>query len=138
MYAFRLHQDTFAAVTKWLEILAQYDDSFQRENIAGFKSRRIQQKASPQAPPNPNNEPVIQAYLTIDENPYLKTLKNRSQNSDIAKPDKLDADLHALELQSFMEQQTEKGNFEDELENLSDTINDFIDDDEESLIDYFK
>ena len=45
MYSFEIHRDTYPAIKEWLEILGEYDDAYLKQNIAGFKSRRIQQQA---------------------------------------------------------------------------------------------
>jgi hypothetical protein len=115
------------AVTEWLQLLNQYDENYQKENLANYKSRRIQQQAmaKPGSAPSVKEEPQVRANLEITQSEE----KNRLEKSD--------ADKHAYELQILIEHVMLRPSLEDELENLSDTLYDFVDSDD-NIIDFFK
>jgi hypothetical protein len=134
MYSFNVHKDTYPAIIQWLNILNIYDDNFKRGNIAEYKSRRIQQQAANMTGSAPTQDFTL-INLEVDESNYYNPNQEEDGVSDKPKIDKADADMHAMELQVYIETVEERANLEEELENLSDTLTDFVDIDD-NLIDY--
>ncbi len=132
MYSFDLHNDTYNAITLWLDILKEYDDNFLRSCIANYKTRRIHQQTASKTSNLPKSEIVTSVYAIAED------LRQNQDNPDEDSIIQLKIDLQAEDLKVLMEQQQSsiitlsKG-----LENLSEKINIFTDN-EDNLIDFFK
>lgn len=124
-YNFEIHPDTFFTITRWLEILNQYDDNYLKESIANYKIRRAQQSFANQ---NSNFSSLPSIYV---ENTQTTNIIDSNPNI---------SDIDLLEMQTIMEQQQNTiSNFHDRLEDLSDRINLYLEDEEDdNLIDFFK
>jgi hypothetical protein len=137
MCNFRIHNETYSAIVEWLQHLEQYDDIYIRENITDYKTRYIQQKAASKNDPTPPGQEIVTAYMVISENNFSRPPESGKKNPEEPKFDKSEANLHALELQVFVDPVNTRANLEEELENLSDTLYDFVDIDD-NLIDFLK
>ncbi len=133
----RFHPDSYTAVKLWLQILKEYDDNYFRENIANFKTRYIQQQALSGKPSNPGSPEKVMSHMPIDENEFIRPSEPGENKSETRKYDRLEADMHAMGLQIIVETEETRTNLDEEFEYLTDTLNDFVDMDD-NRIDFIK
>ena len=131
-----LHHESFDAISKWYEILEQYDDYYEQTVIADYKSRRIQQEVFRK----PSSQPTIeriqkndpnQATYRVDDSFLAENFLGGSEQTDI----------NTMKLYNIMMQQSSQ--FEtltERMENLSLKLNILADEDQDShpIIDFFK
>lgn len=113
--------DSFKALNVWFEHLLQYDDSYHREILLNYKTKQIQQKAI-----SKNNNIITEfpkGYMPISENNF-----EDDENSFFIEQ------AYAIELQAqFLQNNNDdKVDLYKSLENLSERIYDFFDEDEET------
>ncbi|MFN8672371.1 MAG: hypothetical protein U0457_09895 [Candidatus Sericytochromatia bacterium] len=116
---FPIGSETYNAIEMWLEILKEYDQSYIRDKIVFYKSRRIQEKAF-------NKKPVDNSNLTSSNFSLSPSITEK----EFFKPE-LD-ERHSIEIiakTSFDRKLT----LHESLEDLAETI-EYIEDDEDDNI----
>ena len=118
---FPISSESYEAIDIWLDLLEEFDDNYKREKKIFYKSKRIQEKAY-------SKKEVVDVKSLTSSNFSLSTSlidKNRF-NSEID-------EVHSIELVSRVVNNKKLSLFES-LENLSETIEDISDDDEDDYI----
>jgi hypothetical protein len=118
MYNFAINKETYSSIIGWLEVLGEYDYSYEKMRIGDIKTRRLQQKALRKEEPKKDN--LVSSYMDIDP-----------------KIDKEESNLNFEIIIEYVNRSYE--NIEDGLDNLYQTINYFIGEgNNEDSIDIFK
>lgn len=113
MYNFNISNDTYNAVLTWLEVLSEFDYSYEKIRLGEIKTRRLQQKALRKEEYNKQNlEP---SYMNIDSLPKKDNL------------------LFELLITHDNEKDENIG-----LDYLSETINYFVGEDNDNSINFLK
>lgn len=113
--------DSFKALDVWFKYLLKYDDSYDREMLLNYKAKKIQQKAIS------NNNKIStpdfpKGYMSISENFF-----EDEENSFFI------GQAYAIQLQSqfLQNNNNDKIDLYKSLENLSERIYDFFDDEDD-------
>ncbi|MFN8578432.1 MAG: hypothetical protein U0354_16500 [Candidatus Sericytochromatia bacterium] len=115
MYNFRVDTNSYNSIIEWLNILSEYNFTYEKMRIGDIKTRRLQKKASNKEETKKDN--VNTSYMDIAPK------ENSSLSFEI--------------INEFVSRNYD--DIESSLDNLYETINYFIgDEDAENSIDFFK
>jgi hypothetical protein len=127
-YPFQIHKDSYLAIITWLEIIKEYDDLYIKSSIANFKSRKILNNSFL----NKENNIKTSPHISID-NINKDLLEKESFTFQIKNDDNLKTKYEIAWDDNFKPE-----NLEDGLENLSDKISLFKDEDDDNSIFFMK
>lgn len=115
MYNFKVDTNSYNSIIEWLNILSEYNFTYEKMRIGDIKTRRLQKKAS-------NSQEVKKDNLNIS---YMDISPKESSN------------LSFEIINEFVNRNYE--DIQSSLDNLYETINYFIgDENSENSIDFFK
>lgn len=120
-YPFEIHKDSYLAITTWLDVIKEYDDLYIKSNIANFKSRKIL------------NQGTFHKENSIEKSPHISidninksSLEKEVFTSQIKTDDSFKNRFELAWDENFTPENLEEG-----LENLSDKIGLFQDEEDD-------
>lgn len=127
-YPFDIHKDSYLAVITWLDLLKEYDDFYIKSNIANFKSRKILTQGSFHKESSTEKSP----HISIDE------INTNSLEKDVFTYQIRNDNDYKTKFELAWDENFTPENLEESLENLSDKISLFKDEEDDNNIFFIK